>query len=76
VNGLAVAARQKGGATGAILSGVWGGWNLRYSSRQYLVQSWRAQSGAMRDHPQPYFSWAMVAWDWMAGTKAMAVIGL
>jgi len=71
---------KKSGATGAVLFGVLGGWFFELHpprSRQCFLQSWRLQSGAMRDCPQPstsHFPWAMVARDWVAGTKAVAVV--
>jgi hypothetical protein len=73
---------KKGGATGAVVLGVLGGWFFeRHPPRslQCLLQSWRSQSGAMRDCPHPlmlHFPWAVVAWDWVTGTEAGVVVGL
>jgi len=72
---------KKGVATGAVLLEVLGGWFFERHpprSQRCFLQSWRVQSGAMQDCPQPsvsHFPWAMVAWDWVAGTKVVGVVG-
>jgi hypothetical protein len=77
---LGTGGMKKGRATGAVLLGVLGGWFFELHpprSQQCFLQSGRLQPGAMRNCLQPltsHFAWAMVAWNWVAGTKGVAVV--